>query len=344
MIGVSGKTGEGIPELLDTIVLAASLENITGNHTLPAEGLIIESNLDVRKGIAATCIIKNGTVTTGMFVASRGCIAPVRVMENWLGTAITSATFSSPIRIIGWNALPHVGMPFRTFKTKKEAEEYSKIVDSSQKTADNKKTNVDAKIFPVIVKADTSGSLEAVMTQIMKCAGDRITPKIVHSGIGTISENDIRSANTETKATLIGFNVKVDSQAKTLADRDGIEIATFDIIYKLSEWLETKLIESTPRIEVEEVTGTAKVLKMFSKVKDKQIIGCRMESGTIMLHEQVKIIRRDAEIGVGKVRELQSQKQKISQVEEGKEFGTMIEAKIEIAPGDKLQAVTLVSK
>jgi translation initiation factor IF-2 len=146
------------------------------------------------------------------------------------------------------------------------------------------------------------------------------------------------------KASVVGFNVKIDSQAKTLAERDGVEIVTFDIIYKLSEWIAEKLVENKPMQEFEEITGTAKVLKIFSKVKDKQIIGCRVENGKILVGEQVKIIRREAEIGTGKIREMQSQKQKISEIEEGKEFGTMVEAKIEIAPGDRLQAVTLVKK
>lgn len=344
VVAVSGKTGQGIPELLDMILLVASLEDLKGDANALAEGVIIESGLDIKKGIGATCIIKNGRVETGMFVASSGSFAPVRVMEDWTGKSIPSATFSSPVKIIGWNSLPKIGASFQTFKTKKEAEEYANRVTSHEVRDTKKPEDETIKYFPIIIKTDTGGSLEAVTDHIKKLSNERIVLKVVHSGIGTVCENDVRVANSGTKATIIGFNVKIDSQAKALAERDGIEIVNFDIIYKLSEWLEQKLIENRPSIEVEEMTGEAKVLKIFSKVKDKQIIGCRMENGRMLQGEQVKIIRRDSEIGVGKVRELQSQKIKVPEVEEGKEFGTMVEAKIEIAPGDKLRAITLVKK
>jgi translation initiation factor IF-2 len=346
VVPVSGKSGEGVPELLDMILLTAELENLTGDASKPATGQIIESNLDSKTGMSATCIIKDGCLKKGMFVADENAYVPVRVMENWKGQLIPEACFSMPIKITGWNALPKVGSQFRAFNSKKEVEEYiSEMKDEpkNQKQGFVAKKD-DLKEFPLVVKADTAGSLEAIIAQINKISMERIRPKVVFSGIGTVSENDVRMAKGTELAGIIGFSVKVDSQAKILAERDGIHIHNFDIIYKMSEWLEKELIENTPSIEVEEKTGESKVLKVFSKVKDKQIIGCRMETGKILQNEQVKIFRRDAEIGVGRVRELQSQKSKVSEVEEGKDFGTMIEAKIEIAPGDKLQAFTMVKK
>ena len=142
---------------------------------------------------------------------------------------------------------------------------------------------------------------------------------------------------------MIGFTTKVDALAKAIAERNNIEIHTFDIIYKLSEWLKEKLTAETPSIDVEEVTGTLKVLKVFSKVKDKQILGGLVETGSIKNGSQIKIIRRDAEIGNGKIRELQSQKIKSDEVSSGKECGMLVEAKIEIAPGDRLQTF-IISK
>lgn len=359
MVPVSGKTGEGIPELLDMILLVASLEDLKGNPHILAEGVILESGLDSKKGVGATCIIKNGKIETGMFVASYGTFSPVRVMEDWTGKTIRQATFSSPVKIIGWNSLPKVGEIFRTFENKKEAEAFAEEMQnrdtryeipqvaelsSLQGKRDTIENEQDIKYFQIILKTDTGGSLEAVTNHIKKLSNERISPKIIHSGIGTISENDVRIASSGTKALIVGFNVKVDPQAKTLAERDAVEIVNFDIIYKLSEWLEQKLIDERPSIEVEELTGESKVLKTFSKIKDKQIIGCRMENGMIAQNELVKIIRRESEIGTGKVRELQNQKLKVSEVAEGKEFGAMVEAKIEIAPGDKLRAVKLVKK
>jgi translation initiation factor IF-2 len=346
-VTVSGKSGAGVDELLDLILLTADIENLTGDTSAAGTGVIIESNLDIKKGISATCIIKNGSLTKGMFVVAGGSMAPIRVMENWKSVMVDTATFSSPVKIIGWDSVPHVGDTFTSYASKKEAEkalEKFTEISKTAKVASAKAPTTEAKQFPLIIKADTSGSLEAILYQIQKFPHEKISAHVIQSGIGTISENDVRQTEGSLRAAIIGFNVKVDTQAKALAERNNVEIATFDVIYKLSEWLEKKLVENTPLTEVEEITGMAKVLKTFSKVKDKQILGCRMENGRIMQGEQVNILRRDAYIGQGRVKELQSQKNKISEVEEGKEFGTLVEAKFEIVPGDKLQAVTMVKK
>jgi len=347
-VAVSGKSGAGVDELLDLILLTADIENLTGDARLAGQGIVIESNLDIKKGISATCIVKNGTLAKGMFVVAGTSMAPIRVIENWKGVMIDSATFSSPVKIIGWDSVPHVGDSFTTYSNKKDAEKYiASVAPAAAKAMAGKESlagKSDVKNFPLIIKADTSGSLEAIIYQIQKFPHEKIIAQVIQSGIGTISENDVRQTEGTVRAAIIGFNVKIDTQAKALAERNGVEIAQFDVIYKLSEWLEAKLLENTPLTEVEEITGIAKVLKTFSKVKDKQILGCRMENGRIMQGEQVNILRRDAYIGLGRVKELQSQKNKISEVEEGKEFGTLVEAKFEIVPGDKLQAVTMVRK
>jgi len=192
------------------------------------------------------------------------------------------------------------------------------------------------------LKTDTSGSLDALVYEIAKLENDRIVPKIILSGLGPVSENDIRVATGHPNPLVIGFHTKIDPQAESLALRLGIPVQMFDIIYKLTEWLETALKERTPSIEVETTTGRAKILKFFSKTKDKQIIGGRVEEGEIVSGEQVKIIRRDAEIGRGRLREIQTQKEKVGRVEEGKEFGAMLESKIEVAPGDKIECFATV--
>jgi len=348
IVSVSGKTGVGIKELLDLITLSADLQNLTGDPDALASGQIIESNLDPKTGISATCIIKDGSLRKGMFVACEGAVTPVRVLQDWTGRNISEASFSMPVKIIGWNNMPKVGSIFKTFTAKSDAEDFSRIGTGNTKHEIREEKESEIKNFPLVIKADTSGSLEAITFQIDKLASDKfsgkIVPWIIHSGIGAISESDVRVAIGRERAVVLGFNVKVDAPAKTLAERDHVLIATFTVIYALSEWLEAQLTEHTPTIEVEEMTGEAKVLKTFSKVKDKQIIGCRMETGTISVGEQVKIMRREALIGSGKVRELQMQKTKVSSVEAVKECGAMVEAKIEIVPGDKLQAFTLVKR
>lgn len=346
-VALSAKTGEGVPDLLDMIVLVAELENLTGEKDLPAEGIIIESNRDTKKGITATCIIKNGTIEKGMYITSGTAVAPVRIMENYLGKQIDTAAFSSPIRIIGWDELPIVGSTFKTFKDRikaKNAIEEYKEKNSGKKGDDMHDGNTEIINVPVVVKADTGSSLEAVINQIKKLKTDVIRPQIVSSGIGTITENDIRVATGTEKAIVIGFHVKVDSPAKNLAERNEMEVKTFDIIYKMTEWLEEVLKSKTPKIQTLESLGTAKILKIFSKVKDKQILGGRAEKGKITLGAQVKIIRRDAEIGTGKIKELQKQKSAVDEVAEGNEFGALILANIEIAPGDRIESYIITEQ
>jgi len=354
-VEVSAKTGTGIPELLDMIQLMADLQILTGDVNLPGEGAVIESNRDMRKGISATCIIKNGTIRKGMFVAAGKATSPVRILENFRGKPLESASFSSPVRIIGWDILPEVGIPFKEYATRDEAreaaEKYKEKRDSSKQQAASSKEKIEGEVaesaitfVPLIVKADTGSSMEAVLSEIDKLKAEQVEPLVISSGIGAISENDIRLANGNQKAIIIGFNVSIDAPAKSLATRDEIRVEIFDIIYKMSEWLSGVLLRHTPKVKTEEVTGRAKILKTFSRAKDKQIVGARVETGEIKVGAHVRILRRDAEIGQGKVRELQAQKMKASEVSEGKEFGTMIEAKVEIAPGDHIESYVTVEK
>ncbi|MEQ1561546.1 MAG: translation initiation factor IF-2 [Nitrospira sp.] len=342
---VSAKTGEGIPDLFDMIVLVGELQNLTGNRQKIGEGIVIESNRDTKKGISATCIIKDGTMKKGMFIASGIASSPIRIMENYLGKSMEEASFSSPVKIIGWDAMPEVGECFKVFETQKELREYIETEKTKKPTKINYvNAPTSANSIPVVVKADTGSSLEALVSEINKLQTDRMSAQVISSSIGNISENDVRLADGSTKAIIIGFNVKVDSPAKSLAERNEIEIKTFDIIYKMTEWLAETLQTRTPKVMTEEFLGEAKVLKVFSKTKDKQILGGRVDNGSIAVGSQVKIIRRDMEIGVGRVRELQQQKVKVSEVKEGKEFGSMIEAKIEILPGDYIKNFIVTEK
>ena len=350
-VPLSAKTGEGVSELLDMIVLVAELESLTGNPTLPAEGTIIESNTDIKKGISATCIIKNGTLKKGMYVTSGIALAPIRIMENFLGESIESASFSSPVKIIGWDELPLVGDGFQSHenreearqKVQKEKEKMIKSFGQNGNSQNNNGRNDSTNNIPVIIKADTGSSLEALISEIKKMSTDRMSANVISCGIGTISENDVKLANGKEKALIIGFNVKIDSPAKNMAERDEINIKTFEVIYKMNEWLKEMLVTCTPKIKVEECLGLAKVLKTFSKVKDKQILGAKIEKGVLTSEKQVKIIRREEKIGEGKIRELQKQKVAVEEIDGG-EFGMMIVADVEIVPGDHIESYKIVEK
>ena len=331
------------------IALVSELENLTASTDIPAEGIVIESNRDTKKGISASCIIKNGTIEKGMYIVSGVAIAPVRIMENYLGKQIDSATFSSPIKIIGWDELPIVGNGFKVYADRESAKravenEKENRLKNKDKTDSNHNFNSELIVVPIVVKADTGSSLEAVINQINKLDTEVMKPQVVASGIGTITENDIRLATGSENAIIIGFSVKIDSPAKNLAERNEIEIKTFDIIYKMTEWLQETIKNKTPKVMTLESLGTAKVLKVFSKTKDRQILGGRVEKGKITLGAQVKIMRRDTEIGEGKVRELQQQKSATEEVKENTEFGAMIVSNIEIAPGDHLESFIVTEK
>lgn len=346
VVNLSAKTGEGVPDLLDMIILMSELEGLQGNPSVNAEGIVIESNLDVKKGISATCIIKNGNIEKGMYIVSGKATAPVRMLENYMGKAINSATFSSPIRIIGWDEMPSVGSSFKTFNTREEAREYamSEKVKIDSNLNKNDVDNDDIRYLPIVLKADTGSSLEALTSEIKKLDTDRIRAKIILGGVGTISESDVRLADGKEKGYIIGFNTKIDGPAKSLAERNEIEIQNFTIIYKMSEWLKDVLAKSTPKQQVMESVGKAKILKTFSKTKNKQVLGGRVDSGEIKVDTVVKIIRRDTEIGEGRVRELQQQRVATKEVPQGKEFGAMIEAPVEIASGDYIEAFIITEK
>lgn len=345
-VAVSAKTGEGIPALLDMILLVADLENLTGDLKEKAEGVVIESSLDTKKGIVATLIIKKGTLSKGEFVVAGESFAPVRIIENFLGKPIDSATFSSPVRIIGWSSLPSAGESFRTSESKREAEETIRL--ASEKRKENRGTDVSPTegvvYVPVVIKADVLGSVEAIEHELRKIETEKVKIKIVSEGAGAITENDVKLLTGVEGGIVLGFSVRADGRAVELAERQRVTIQTFDIIYKLTEWMALILLERTPKVEVEEERGSIRILKVFSKTKDKQVIGGKVESGVIALNDRVKIMRRDVEIGRGTIEELQLQKIKAREVEAGNECGLMVEAKVEIAPGDRLHSFILTIK
>ena len=345
VVELSAKTGKGVDDLLDMIALMTELEGKTADRDSLGSGVIIESCIDAKRGITGIGIIKNGTVRPGLFAASLDAIAPIRFILDAGGNSVEELSFSSPVQIVGWDEMPVVGARFKTFLKRDEATTFaeSEKVKFGRKKLGSK-TDDNTTFLPLIIRTDTAGSLEAVENELGKLSRERIVPKIIISGVGKISENDVKSVLSSPGATIIGFHTKVETQAEALAERSGIPILLFDIIYELTDKVKELLSEKEPRIEVEEVESTSKVLKLFGITKGKQVVGGRVLSGQLKRGALIKIIRREAEIGHGKVKELQQSKIAIDSANEGTEFGAMIESKIEVAPGDTLTAVVLVTK
>jgi translation initiation factor IF-2 len=346
-VPISALKGTGVSDLLDMIILTAEVADLKGNPSHAATGHVIEANLDTKKGVSATLIVKDGTLKQGSFIVAGNAVAPVRMMLDALGKPLTEAGLSVPAKVIGWNKMPKAGLTFKAYDNKRDAEEAAllwKDVSAADKSKAQAEEAGDRIIVPVVVKADVVGSLEGIRHELAKLKTERVIPKIIHEGVGDIAESDLKAASGAPGVLVMGFHVKTDSKAKAAAERLGIEILNFDIIYKLAEHVAAVMAARTPKVMVEEATGTAKIIRVFSKAKDKQILGGKVQQGAINVGSEVKILRRDVEVGFGKIRELQSQKVKTSEVAEGFEFGTMVESKVEIAEGDKIQAFRTVEK
>ena len=343
-VPISAKAGTNIDELLSTIHILAELEHFTGDVTQPAEGFIIEANMDAKRGIQATLIIKNGTLESGDWVAGGGALAKVRILEDFQGKGIREATFSSPVRLVGFDTMPKVGASFKSFKDKEEAEQFAQNWQNENRDINNFESTNGKKLIPIVLKADTTGSIEAIEKEISKIKNDQAEFRIVQKGEGKITEGNIKTISEGGEALVIGFNVKADSSATELAERRDITIAYFDIIYKLSEWLETEMENRRPRVDTEETLGKAKILKAFSKTRERQVLGAKVLEGKINMSSLVKIIRRDNAIGQGKIINMEKNKTKVGSVDEGSEFGMLLESKLDIVPGDVIETFTIVKK
>lgn len=356
-VEISAKIGTGVDELLSLILILSEMENLTGENKEDASGFVIEVNLDSRRGILATLIIKNGSIKKGMTVVVEDTMCSTRIIENFKGEMIDEASFSSPIRIVGFDKMPRVGAKFKTFQKKGDAEKYienwqeenKKTPALNAKSIDN--AGEEKKVIPIILKADVAGSIEAIEKEIAKINSSLGSTtiknaefKIVAKGVGPISESDIKGVSSGNDVLVVGFNVKIDKSALEIAEKRGVTISFFDIIYKMTEWLEKQMEERRPKIETVETIGRAKIIRAFSRTKERQIIGGKVISGQINLNNIVKIMRREFEIGRGKIVNLEKNKTKTSEVAEGAEFGMMIESKIEIVSGDIIESFSIIQK
>jgi len=347
-VPVSAKSGAGVPELLDMILLMAELEELKTDPNAPADGFVLEAELDTKKGITATLIIKNGHLKSGMAIVAGTTFVPVRIVEDFSGKKITEAKFGSPVRLIGWSAVPPTGAAWKALPSKRDAEKYVEEQKNAElKPLSTKKDSVqrdDLAIIPIVIKADTVGGTEAVEHELKKIVVERVEIKIVLKGVGDISERDIKAAAGNENPLIVGFHVGLDSRLGQLPERIGAEIQTFDIIYRLTEWVAERLKARAPKITVEEFKAQFKVIKLFTKDKNQQVIGGKVEKGTLTAGDKIRIHRRESIIGDGVIVGLQMLKEKVKEVEEGKECGVRVEAKFEIAAGDRLEAYTFVEK
>ncbi len=323
---ISAKTGEGVSELLDLILLTADMENLEYNPEAPASGFVLESKLDRRRGIVTTLILKNGTLKHGDEITAGDHTGKVKILENFLGENVKSLTPSSPAIVMGFETLPNVGAEFYTGESKarqgKERLENKPAILTPEKEG----------TVRLVLKADVSGSLEA-LSEIIKHLPVKPKQKveIVSEGVGDITDGDIKHAMS-TKAIVIGFRTRTIPAAATLARAQGIRVVESEIIYDLIKAIEATLASLDKKI----AKGKLEILAIFSKKGTKQVIGGKVTEGQILNNAILEIERGGTVLGTGKIVNLQQAKRDVKTVEAGLECGLIFDCEKEIKVGDVL--------
>ncbi|MCC6290483.1 translation initiation factor IF-2 [Candidatus Nomurabacteria bacterium] len=344
---LSAKTGANVPELLELLSLLAEIQDLSADPTAPATGFVLEANLDQRVGVSATLIIKNGTLNTGDLLVIAGVVSKVKRLNNFAGVMVKTLPPSSPAQVVSLTELPPVGATFQAFSDKRAAEQFATEERANREkikpeaTKPTSATPENAIEISLILKADVAGSLEALEKEINKLSNEQTRIKIVSTGVGRIGDNDIKLAGATRGAIVLGFKTSLEKNTTDLVEKLKVEVATFDIIYKLSEWLEEKIKSKQPKREEITVIGRAKLLKVFGSDKDRQVIGGVVTSGRMVLGKTVKVIRRDNEVARGKILELQQQKLPTKEVAQDHQFGSLIETKLPLASGDTLEILEI---
>jgi translation initiation factor IF-2 len=340
---VSSKTGEGIPELLDLVLLSADLAELAADPEATATGFVLEATQDPKRGASATLIIKDGTLTHDGFVVAGDAFAPIRFIEDFRGKRVETAGPSEPVRISGFSKLPAAGSLFSIAKNKKEAE--AAALANAKLTATTPERSIPTagiSEFPIVVKTDVAGSIDAIIHELAKIKHERAIIRILASGVGSVSENDVRTAHASSGGTIIAFNVGTDAVARELAERDGVTILSFPIIYELSAKVAELLEKSVPAVVGEKELGRAKVLKPFSSSGKKHVLGARYVSGTLTLNDRVKLLREGVEISQGRITNLQQARVDAKEVKVEGDFGIEIETREAAVYGDELVAFTVI--
>ncbi|MBI2039400.1 MAG: translation initiation factor IF-2 [Candidatus Niyogibacteria bacterium] len=340
LVPISARTGQGVQELLEMIFLVSELEDLKTNLSEPASGVVIETHQDSKRGNTATLILLSGTLRAGEFVACGSSWAPVRIFEDFAGHAIREAGAGQPVRIVGFSELPAIGSAMTAFPSKKEAE--ASAAGVREKTAREPLTAVAAENIieiPVLVKADVSGSLEALEAEIRNFEKPRLKIRFLKKGVGALNEDDIKIASSSPRTIVIAFRVPIEKPARDLAERFTISIQPFDVIYDVVDWMRQEIVKRIPSETIEKIVGRAKILKLFKEEGEKRVVGGRVLKGAVLAGKKFRILRRGVALGEGKILELQQQKSRVSAVEEGKEFGILATSKISIAEGDEIEVL-----
>jgi len=331
---ISAKSNINIDKLLDNILLVAEVEDFRSDQKRDGLAIVLESNLDPQKGPVATVLVRTGTLKVGQDVVAGSSFGRIRRIEDFTGRSIEKAEPSVPATLYGFNTPPQVNdivqvVTGKNINRTKHKETGTVRINKIQDENEEKKK------VPYILKADVQGSLEAIEQILDSITSDEVALELIFAGVGAITESDIRTAESA-HALVIGFNCEPTSVAKRMAETSGVEIETYNIIYKLVEAIKERLVSLLAPEIIRTDSGRLSVLAVFKTGKHDMIVGGRVSEGKILRGSLIEVKRGDEIVGSGKMTNLQQNKQNADEVNQGNECGVVFEGNVKIAVGDTL--------
>ncbi len=354
-VPVSAHTKEGIPELLEMILLTAEVMELKANPNRAARGLVIEAKLDKGKGSVATVLVQKGTLHVGDAIAAGSAHGRVRAMMDDKGRRVKEAGPSQPVEILGLNDVPNAGEVFVGCESEKEARNFAEtfIAQNKVKLLDETKSKMslddlfnqiqegNLKELNIVVKADVQGSVEALKQSLLKLSNDEVVIKIIHGGVGAINESDVILASAS-NAIIIGFNVRPDATAKDIADREGVDMRLYRVIYNAIEDVEAAMKGLLDPVFEEKILGHAEVRQTFKASGVGTIAGAYVQDGIFERNCSVRLIRDGIVVFDGPLASLRRFKDDVKEVRAGYECGFVFENYNDIKEGDQVEAYKMV--
>ncbi|MDE1970700.1 MAG: translation initiation factor IF-2 [Patescibacteria group bacterium] len=333
---VSSLSGEGVNELLDLILLVADLQELKANPAAKGKGIVIETKRDSKRGITASLIIQDGTIHEKDFIATPSTQGKIKLIEDFKGTRITEASFSSPVLITGFEELPRVGEEWTC--DEQQFSSHKQTVETTQHANEflrkGKEVPEGHKLINVIIKADTYGSYEALETIVESLYKEGLSVQSISHGIGDITDSDIKLADTF-KAVILGFHVKVKKEWSLLVDQLKVRVITSDIIYDTVTQFEAFLDKQVAGEK--EYLGELEVLAWFSESKKGQLVGGKVLIGNVSTGKRIDLYRGTEKIGEGRITTLHTGKQEVKTVPQNKECGLIVQGAPRVEVGDLIK-------